>query len=127
MSGDGQAGDERDAPVARETVQLLEDDDARMMDEVAARRRESAGAETLHSDLDLGFYESALHVLGAYVDQEQPRDVFFFEQEGAYVIRLLMSTRTGARHVLAEFTADELRQMVDEASHWRGTTGRQPR
>ena len=47
----------------------------------------------------------SFRVLGRYFDQQKPRDVFFFEQDGAYVIRLLMSTRTGARHVLAEFTA----------------------
>ena len=60
-----------------------------------------------------GTYERAFRVLGRYIDQQKPRDVFFFEQDGAYVIRLLMSTRTGARHVLAEFTSDEVRTMVE--------------
>ena len=68
---------------------------------------------------DLGAYERSFRVLGRYFDQQKPRDVFFFEQDGAYVIRLLMSTRTGARHVLAEFTSEEVRKMVDEGQRWR--------
>ncbi|HEV8053898.1 MAG TPA: hypothetical protein VGP30_03620, partial [Candidatus Limnocylindrales bacterium] len=43
----------------------------------------------------------------------------FLEQDGSYVVRLLMGTRAGARHVLAEFTADELKQMVDAGAGWR--------
>jgi hypothetical protein len=111
-------------PIQKETYTFLDDDIARFMEEAAARRGRGAPRPDL---VQAGPYERAFRVLGRYFDQQKPRDVFFFEQEGAYVIRLLMSTRTGARHVLAEFTAEELRQMVDEASHWRGTAGRQPR
>jgi len=63
-----------------------------------------------------------LRVLGRYIDQQKPRDIFFFEQDGSYVVRLLMGTRAGARHVLAEFTPDELQTMVDQAPGWRGSS-----
>ena len=52
-----------------------------------------------------GPYERALRVIGRYIDDQKPKDVFFFEQDGAYVLRLLMSTRQGAKHQLAEFTS----------------------
>ncbi len=68
-----------------------------------------------------GQYERALRVLGRYFDQQKPRDIFLFEQDGGYVIRLLMGTRTGARHVLAEFTSDEIQTMVEQGPGWRGT------
>ena len=67
-----------------------------------------------------GAYERDLRVLGRYIDQQKPRDVFFLEQDGSYVVRLLMGTRQGARHVLAEFTADELAAMVEQGPAWRG-------
>ena len=36
-----------------------------------------------------GHYEAAFRVIGRYMDDQKPRDVFFFEQEGAFVLRLL--------------------------------------
>jgi hypothetical protein len=105
------------APIQKETYTFLDDDIGRFMEEAAARRGRGAPGP----DMDrAGAYERAFRVLGRYFDQQKPRDVFFFEQDGAYVIRLLMSTRTGARHVLAEFTADEVHKMVEEGQRWRG-------
>ena len=46
------------------------------------------------------------------MDDQKPRDVFFFEQEGAFVLRLLMSSQAGSRHELAEFTRDDIADMV---------------
>ena len=40
------------------------------------------------------------------------RDVFFFEQEGAFVVRLLMSGQAGSRHELAEFTREDIAQQL---------------
>ena len=62
-----------------------------------------------------GPYERTMRVIGRYIDDQKPKDVFFFEQDGAYVLRLLMSTRQGSKHQLAEFTADDL--------HGDGATG----
>lgn len=103
-------------PVQKETYTFLDDDIGRFMEEAAARRGRGAPGP---DEQQAGPYERAFRVLGRYFDQQKPRDVFFFEQDGAYVIRLLMQTRTGARHVLAEFTADEVHKMVDEGQRWR--------
>jgi hypothetical protein len=46
------------------------------------------------------------------MDDQKPRDVFFFEQDGAFVVRLLMNTQAGPRHELAEFTADDVSNLV---------------
>ena len=99
----------------KETLTFLDDDIARFMEESLARR----GKPGPDPSRDAGYYETAFRVLGRYMDEQKPRDVFFFEQDGAYVIRLLMSTRTGARHVLAEFTSEEVRKMIDEGQRWR--------
>lgn len=103
--------------IEKETYTFLDDDIARFMEEALARRRN--GQTPAQMD-QAGSYERALRVLGRYIDQQKPRDVFFLEQDGSYVVRLLMSTRQGARHVLAEFTADELATMVEQGPAWRG-------
>jgi hypothetical protein len=75
------------------------------MEEAGARR----GTGTGHP---AGHYEAASRVIGRYMDDQKPHDVFFFEQEGAFVLRLLMSGQAGSRHVLAEFTRDDIDEMV---------------
>ncbi len=94
---------------SKETLTFLDDDIARFMEEAVARRgadQPSPGWE--HA----GYYEQAFRVLGRYMDEQKPRDVFFFEQDGAFVVRLLMGTQAGARHVLAEFTREDIDAMV---------------
>jgi hypothetical protein len=44
--------------------------------------------------------------------EQKPRDVFFFEQDGAFVVRLLMAGQVGSKHVLAEFTRDDVAEMI---------------
>ena len=65
----------------KETLTFLDDDIARFMDEAIARRgqRISIPAEAP------GYYEQALRVLGEYMDEQKPRDVFFLEQDGSFV------------------------------------------
>ena len=92
----------------KETLTFLDDDIARFMDEAAARRGRAAPG-LAH---DAGFYETAFRVLGRYMDEQKPRDVFFFEQDGAFVVRLLLSGQAGSQHILAEFTRDDISQMV---------------
>ena len=65
-------------------------------------------------------------MVGRYVDEQKPKDVFFFEQEGAFVLRLLMSTQAGSRHVIAEFTRDELEAMIASAPDFRGEKSARP-
>jgi hypothetical protein len=108
---------------SKETLTFLDDDVARFMDEAMARR--AAGQP--QPDLDkAGYYEKALRVVGRYIDQQKPRDVFFFEQDGAFVLRLLMATQAGTRHVLAEFTRDDVEQMIAQGPAWRNQPGPTP-
>jgi len=94
----------------KETLTFLDDDIARFMEEAAARRgRGPAAPAPPHV---AGFYETALRVLGRYMDEQRPKDVFFFEQNGAFVVRLLHSGTRGVVHELAEFTREDIDQMV---------------
>ncbi len=120
VPGEGGTWSDPDARLEKETVQLLEDDVARMMDEAAARRRQRGRPETRHSNPDTAFYESALRAIGAYIDQQKPRDILLFELDRQFVLRLLMSTRAGLRHVLAEFTREEIEAMVAAGRPNRG-------
>ena len=92
----------------KETLTFLDDDIARFMEESLARR----GAPGPEPVRDAGYYETAFRVLGRYMDEQKPRDVFFFEQDGAFVVRLLMAAPTGSKHILAEFTRDDIAEMV---------------
>jgi hypothetical protein len=96
--------------VAKETLTFLDDDIARFMEEAVARR--GRGEPDPAPRRDAGYYESAFRVLGRYMDEQKPRDVFFFEQDGAFVVRLLLGGHGGSRHILAEFTREDIAEMV---------------
>ena len=71
-----------DAPVQKETYTFLDDDIARFMEEAAAgAARGAPGAGPGQPGRTSG--RSACSA--GYFDQQKPRDVFFFEQDGAYV------------------------------------------
>src|SRR5258705_6827960 len=93
---------------AKETLTFLDDDIARFMEESVARR----GKPQPEASRDAGYYETAFRVLGRYMDEQKPRDVFFFEQDGAFVVRLLMAGQAGSKHVLAEFTREDITEMI---------------
>lgn len=101
----------------KDTFTFLDDDIARFMEEGHARR-DSADKPVAWGQS--GYYEHALRVIGRYVDEQKPRDIFFFEQDGAFVMRLLMWTQTGSRHVIAEFTREDIESMVATAPDLRG-------
>jgi hypothetical protein len=92
----------------KETLTLLDEDTGKFMDEALSNRGVPADAVPDH-------YESALRVIGKYLDEQKPKDIFFFEQDGAYVLRLLHVTPTGNRHQLVEFTADDITDMIAQA------------
>ena len=100
----------------KETLTFLDDDIARFMEEAGARR----GAPVAASH-QAGLYETAFRVIGRYMDDQKPRDVFFFEQGGAFVLRLLMSGQAGSRHELAEFTREDITDMVARGPSLRHT------
>jgi hypothetical protein len=98
------------AILAKETYTFIDED-------AAARRRLPGGDD---GSVMAGPYERGLRVIGRYVDHQRPKDVFLFEQGGAYVLRLLMATRQGSRHMLAEFTPEDVLSMVGEGPSFRG-------
>lgn len=104
--------------VVKETLTFLDDDIARFMEEAIARR--GAGQPPVEREA-AGYYEAAFRVLGRYMDEQKPRDVFFFEQGGAFVLRLLVAGQAGSRHELAEFTREDIEQLIS-----RGPALRQP-
>jgi hypothetical protein len=100
----------------KETFTFLDDDIARFMEEGHARRDNQVQAVTWG---DTGYYEQAFRVIGRYVDEQKPRDVFFFEQDGSFVLRLLSWSQTGSRHVIAEFTREDVESMIASAPSLR--------
>ena len=104
----------------KETLSFLDEDIARFMEEASARRGTGVAATPA------GYYEGAFRVIGRYMDDQKPHDVFFFEQEGAFVLRLLMSGQAGSRHELAEFTRDDINDMVARGPSLRHTDAKAP-
>ncbi len=80
------------------------------MEEAAARR----GQEPPPPVHEAGYYETAFRVLGRYMDEQKPKDVFFFEQGGAFVVRLLMAGQQGSHHELSEFTKEDIESLVTQ-------------
>jgi hypothetical protein len=101
--------------ISKETLTFLDDDIARFMEEAAARR----GAASRPDQPVAGRYEQALRVIGRWMDEQKPRDVFLLEQDGAYVIRLLVGGQSGAHHQIAEFTTDDLAALIAQAPSLR--------
>lgn len=93
--------------LVKETLSFLDEDIAKFMEE-AAKRRGNPQATTTAA----GVHESALRVIGNWIDQQKPRDVFLFEQDGAYVVRLSIGGQQGPHHELAEFTRDDVDGLV---------------
>jgi hypothetical protein len=93
----------------KETLTFLDDDIARFMEEAIGRR---AGGAPGPDWAAAGYYERAFRVLGRWIDQQRPRDIFFFEQGGAFVVRLHVTGAMGGQHELAEFTKDDIEQMI---------------
>lgn len=120
-AGEGKPWADPDVRIERELLSFAEDDIARFMDEALTRRRSGRPPRTAVPD---DFYEQALRVLGHYIDEQKPRDVLLFEQDRAFVLRLLMATRTGLRHVLAEFTRDEIEALITRGPQLRGRGSR---
>jgi hypothetical protein len=120
--GEERAWNDPTARIDKETFHLLDDDLARFVNEAQSRRPGRAARQRgrpIASESQ--FYETSLRVLGGYIDQQQPRDVFFFEQDHQFVVRLLMSTRAGLRHVLVEFTREEIESMIAQGNQRRGS------
>lgn len=132
-SGEAGSWSESMGSQGKETLTFLDDDIGRFMDEAMSRRRATgpltpdAASEADKAEWErAGYYETSFRVLGRYMDGQHPRDVFFFEQDGAFVVRLLMTDAKGSHHVLAEFTREDIQALVAEGPGRRGSTGTGP-
>jgi len=114
----GGAWSEAVATVSKETLSFLDDDIAKFMEEAAGRRGAGPVPETV-TGAAASAYEHALRVIGRWVDAQRPKDVFLFEQDGSYVIRLLIAAQSGAHHQLAEFTREDVVNLVTQAPKFR--------
>jgi hypothetical protein len=97
--------------IEKETLTFLDEDIAKFMDEALARRGSGSTVDPTHP----GHYQRALRVIGRYIDDQKPRDIFLFEQDGAFVLRLHRSGQAGARHELVEFTKSDVDGLVASA------------
>lgn len=109
VQGDaGSAFSESMGRAFRDTVVLQDEDVAGFMDDAMRRRGNEPDPTPKH-------YESQLRVIGRYLDGQHPRDIFFFELDGAYVIRLTMAGQGGLRQELVEFTRDDIADLITKA------------
>lgn len=123
----GSADSDTFGALVKRTYELTDDQVGEMMD-ASASKRGSADADRPHPDL-LNYYELAMRVIGAYVDTQKPHDVFLFEQDGSFVLRLFNVSGARGAHQLSEFTRDEILVMIEAAPGQRQqapeTTGAQ--
>ena len=116
----GSAWGESMGTTTHETIVLEDEDVAKFMDDAMARR----GAEP---DPTPKHYESQLRVIGRYLDEQHPRDIFFFELDGAYIIRLTLAGQGGLKQELVEFTAADIADLIARAPALRrGTPAKEP-
>jgi len=117
--GSNSAWSEAIGTQAKETLTFVDDDIAKFMEEAATHRGDGESPPATNVG-----HEGALRVIGRWVDEQRPKDVFLFEQEGAYVVRLLMAGQAGAHHQLAEFTRDDVSSLVAQGpTHRAGKAG----
>ena len=115
---------ESEMTLIKMTRELPDDEVAELM-EAATTNRGTAESDRPHAEI-ANYYEQAMRVIGAYLDLNRPRDVFLFEQEGAFVLRLLMLGAGSAPmgHQLVEFTRDDIIAMIDAAPEQRSPLAR---
>ncbi|MBW3612459.1 MAG: hypothetical protein KY392_01205 [Chloroflexi bacterium] len=121
----GGADSDNYGATAKRTYELTDDQVAEMMD-ARARERGSAGSDRPAPDLT-NYYELSMRIMGAYIDQQRAHDVFLFEQDGSFVLRLFGTAGSrAAGHQLAEFTKDEILAMIESAPEQRHQSAPEP-
>jgi hypothetical protein len=115
VTGSGLSGawSETMGTISKETFSFLDDDIAKFMEECLGRRG-SGNAAAMKPG-----YERSMRVIGRWMDEQHPKDVFLLEQEGAYVVRLLMAGQAGSHHQIAEFTAEDVDGLLVNAPSLR--------
>jgi hypothetical protein len=119
----GADSDSYGAAVKR-TYELTDDQVGELMD-LAMAQRGSVPGSVPQADLTR-YYENALRVIGAYIDTQKPHDVFLFEQEGSFVVRLYGVAGDRVAHQLSEFTRDEILAMIQSAPEQRTHSAPEP-
>jgi hypothetical protein len=115
--GSASADSDSMGALAKRTYELTDDQVAELMDEFAGQR---GSIPDDRPQTELGnYYRQAMRVVGAYIDSQRAHDVFLFEQDGSFVLRLFGISGTRAGHQLAEFTRDEILAMIDAAPEQR--------
>ena len=109
---------------AKRTYELTDEQVAELMDARQARRGD-AESDLPRADLT-NYYEHAMRVIGSYIDSQKAHDVFLFEQDGSFVLRLFGISGSRAGHQLAEFTRDEILAMIDAAPEHRHQPAPEP-
>ena len=120
VGGSSSAWSESMGQVEKETMTFADEDIAKFMDEAIARRGRVPGVDP--PPPPAGSYERAFRVIGRYIDEQRPKDVFFFEQDGAFVLRLHHTTQAGSKHMLAEFTREDVDSLVSQGPAHRAPT-----
>jgi hypothetical protein len=83
------------------------------MDEAIKRRGQK------NEDPGPNHYEQQLRVIGRYIDEQHPRDIFFFEVDGSYIARITVNGPSGLRQELIEITRDDITEMIAKAPELR--------
>jgi len=108
VTGNTTGGGDSMGTATRETLTLHDDDVSKFMDEAVARRGNGDDPSPRH-------YESQLRVIGRYLDEQHPRDIFFFELDGAYIARITVAAQNGLKQELLEFTREDVAEMIANA------------
>jgi hypothetical protein len=103
--------------LVKRTYELTDEQVAELMD-ASSSKRGSADADRPHADL-INYYELAMRILGSYIDSQKAHDVFLFEQDGSFVLRLWGVGGGRGGHQLSEFTREEILAMIDAAPEHR--------
>ena len=122
LQGLGVAGGGADSDtygaLTKRTYELTDEQVAELMDTNAARRG-SADYDRPHAELS-NYNELAMRIIGAYIDNQKAHDVFLFEQDGSFVVRLFgVAGSRSTGHQLSEFTKDEILAMIESAPEQR--------
>jgi hypothetical protein len=123
LQGGGADSDSFGATVKR-TYELTDEQVAEMMD-ASSSRRGSAERDVPQPDLT-NYNELAMRIIGAYIDNQKAHDVFLFEQDGSFVLRLFGVAGARAAHQLSEFTRDEILAMIHAAPEQRQQPAPEP-
>jgi hypothetical protein len=97
----------------RETLTLHDDDVSRFMDEAIKRRGQK------DEEPGPNHYEQQLRVIGRHLDEQHPRDIFFFEVDGSYIARISVGAQSGLKQELIEFTRDDITELIKKAPSLR--------